>query len=132
MRTCVWIDKVLAVVNCEITTAYIFQAVVSFPHVAQHTCIPGNMWARIRMMGRTVSLSLCPSYRNKETGFGLAADAAENLSFDVATAVVLRFAKLGLESKYTLLGESIKSSPLSFTSEPRMKASDACFHALPA
>ena len=37
------------------------------------------------------------SYRNKEAGFRLAADAAENpLSFDVATAVVLRFAKLGL------------------------------------
>ena len=78
------------------------------------------MWARIRMMGRTVSLSLCPSYRNKETGFGLAADAAEDLSFDVATAVVLRFAKLGLESKYTLLGEG--------TAEIRFLGRDTVFY----
>ena len=36
-------------------------------------------------------------YWNKETGFRLAADAAENpLFFDVATAVELRFAKLRL------------------------------------
>ena len=39
-------------------------------------------------------------YRNKETGSGLAADAVEEpLSFDVATAVVLLFARLALESK---------------------------------
>jgi len=44
------------------------------------------------MIGKSVSLSL--SLRSKEAGFRLAADAAENpLSFDVATAVVLRFAK---------------------------------------
>ena len=36
-------------------------------------------------------------YLNKEAGFRLAADAAEKLlSFDEATAVVLRFAELGL------------------------------------
>jgi len=36
-------------------------------------------------------------YRNKKAGLGLAADAAEDpLPFDVATAVVLCFAKLGL------------------------------------
>ena len=63
------------------------------------------------MLGRAVSLSLHPT--NKETAFGLAANAAKDpLTFDVATAVVLRFAKLGLESKKTLLGEIIKSCPL--------------------
>ena len=36
-------------------------------------------------------------YRNKKAGLGLMADAATDpLSFDVATAVVLRFAKFGL------------------------------------
>ena len=52
------------------------------------------------------------------------------LSFDVAIAVVLRFAKLGLESRQTLLEERIKSSPLLFTREPRIKTTcDACFRA---
>ena len=49
-------------------------------------------------MGRTMCLSL--PYQDKETGFDIAEDAVENLlSLDVATAVVLRFAKLGLKSK---------------------------------
>ena len=61
--TCVWVDQVQAVVNSEMTTAHVFQAVASFPHVAQHACIPGNMWAR--MMVRTVSLSLCPTGEGK-------------------------------------------------------------------
>ena len=44
-------------------------------------------------MGRSVSPL---PYRNNETGIGLAADAAEDpLSFDVVTAIVLRFAKNG-------------------------------------
>ena len=47
-----------------------------------------------------VSVFIPLPYWNKETGCGLAADVAEDpLSFDVATAVVLRFAKPGLESK---------------------------------
>ena len=58
------------------------------------TRVPENM--RVRMMGRSVFIPL--PFRNKETGFGLASDAAENpLSFDLVTIVVLRFAKL--ESK---------------------------------
>ena len=41
-------------------------------------------------------------YWNKETGFRWAANAAENpLSFDVATAVELRFAKLRLINLYS-------------------------------
>ena len=52
---CAPVDEVQAVVNCVMATALAFQAVVSFPHVAQHACIPANMLASI--MGRTVSLS---------------------------------------------------------------------------
>ena len=48
----------------------------------------------------TICVFIPLSYRNKETGFGPVADAAKDpLSFDVATAVVLRFGKLRLESK---------------------------------
>ena len=53
-----------------------------------HVC---NMWAR--MMGKSVSISLCPYY----PGSKKQADAAVHpLSFDVAATVVLRFAILGL------------------------------------
>ena len=56
-------------------------------------CVPGNMCARI--MGECLFNPL--RYRNKKAGLGLAADAAEDpLPFNVATAVVLCFAKLGL------------------------------------
>ena len=48
------------------------------------------------MIGKTMSLSLCPM--DKKVRFGLAADAADDaLSLDVATAFVL-LVLLGLET----------------------------------
>lgn len=50
---------------------------------------------------KSVSLRRFPT-GNREARFGLMADAAENpLSFNAATAVELRFAKLGLVNLYS-------------------------------
>ena len=85
-------NQQLTVVDCKMGIVLVFEEFVSFPLVAHHACPRQYVGA---YDGREcVFIPLFFPYRNKEAGFGFAVAAAANpLSFDVATAVVLRFVK---------------------------------------
>ena len=63
VRTCIWVDKVQAVVNCEMTKALIFEAVISFPHVGRHACPQKN----VGVYGMQKCIITLPEQRNSRS-----------------------------------------------------------------
>ena len=93
MSACVWVYEVQAVVHCEMIVALVLEAIISFPHVAHHVSSRQYLSA----YNEYQCIFINALYRYKEAGLGFTANATKDpLSFDVATAVILHLAKLGL------------------------------------